>query len=280
MSALLKLNNFIAAFIDALRSMFYIRIWAPFFIFMLISLAVAFMLLNPFSGFWSGLAIAIGKTKLFSGGPGFVHYPQHMIMVPGVYGKVSIIVSILFDSILTATGFIMFARFFAGEQVRFFESLKDAFRKYLWLVLASILVYAVLYLVSRYLPEVFRDFLVGSPRRQIAFDFAFKVFMFFVLSPFVYIQPYLVIDDENLLVAVGKSIKMWFRNFFSTFFAIFLTQLLLLPFAVGMDFSFRLASSYSPELINWLLYGHVVLFMFASFVLTAMLTRFFVEYHE
>lgn len=280
MSALLKLNNFIAAYIDALRSMFYIRLWSPFFIFTLISLAIAFMLLNPFAGFWSALVVAIGKAKLFSGGPGFVHYPQHMIMVPGVYGKVSIIVSILFDSILTATGFIMFARFFAGEQVRFFESLKDAFRKYLWLVLASVLVYAVLYLVSRFVPEIFRDFLIGSPRRQIAFDFAFKIFMFFVLSPFVYIQPYLVIDNENLLVAIGKSIKMWFRNFFSTFFAIFLTQLLLLPFAVGMDFSFRLASSYSPELINWLLYGHVVLFMFASFLLTAMLTRFFVEYHE
>ncbi len=280
MSAILKINNFISVFIDALKSLFYIRLWTPFFIFFVISLAFAYIILNPYSGFWTGFVTAIGTSGIFGGGEAFTHYPQHLFLSPSVHSRINLILSVILDSLLTGAAFAIFAGFFSGEKVKFSEGVRIAFSKYHWLVLANIIIYAILIFVQWLLPEIFIDMLIGNPRRVFAFIVALKVFMFLALSPFVYVIPYIVLNNENLFSAILKSIKFFFRNFFSTFFAIFITQLIVLPLSLGLDYSSWVADKFSPETIAVILYLEVFVTMIASLLLTAMLTRFFIEYNE
>ncbi len=280
MSMILKLNNFISAFIDGLKSLFFIRLWKPFFIFALLSAVAAIVVLNPFSSVWSGLIVPLGKSKLFGGGEAFVHYPSHLLIAPSVYGRISLLLSVVFDSLLSASAFVIFAGFFAGEKMKFMAAVKKAFSRYHWLILASVFIYAILLLVAWLVPQFFEEFLKGSPRRIFVFNIAFKIFQFFVLAPFIYIVPYIILRDENFLVAVGKSLKTWVKNFFTSFFLVAVPLSLTLPLALGENYVLWLSERFGPGIISLLLFAEIFVFMIASFLFTAMLTRIFTEYHE
>lgn len=280
MSMLLKLNNFISAFIDGLKCLFFIRLWKPFFIFALISAAAAIIILNPFSSIWSGIIVPLGKSKLFGGGEAFVHYPGHLLVSPSVYGRINLILSIVFDSLLAAAAFVIFTGFFAGEKIKLMTALKKAFSRYHWLVLANVFVYAVLLLVAWLVPQFFADFLKGSPRRIFLFNVVFKIFQFFVLAPFIYMVPYIILRDENFLAALWKSLRMWIKNFFTSFFLVAVPLSLTLPLALGENYVIWLSERFGPEIVSLLLYVEIIVFMIASFLFTAMLTRIFTEYHE
>ncbi|HDS01388.1 MAG TPA: hypothetical protein ENO07_05140, partial [candidate division Zixibacteria bacterium] len=244
MSAILKINNFISAFIDALKSIFYIRLWTPFFIFFLISIAFAYMILNPFSGPWSGFVTWIGASSLFGGGEAFTHYPQHLLISPSVHSHLNLVLSIIVDSLLTGAAFIIFAGFFRAQKVKFSEAVSRAFSSYHWLVLASAVIYAILYAVQLLLPEIFMQMLIGNPRRMFFFIVALKLFMFLVFSPLVYTIPYIVLKNENFFSAFLNSIRFFLKNIFTTFFAIFITQLVVLPFSLSLDYSGWIADKF------------------------------------
>ena len=280
MAMILKLNNFISAFIDGLKSLFFIRLWKPFVIFALLSAAAAIVVLNPFSSIWSGLIVPLGKSKLFGGGEAFVHYPGHLLIAPSVYGRINLLLSIVFDSILSASAFVIFAGFFANEKIKFMSAVKKAFSRYHWLILASVFIYAVLLLVAWLVPQFFAEFLKGSPRRIFVFNVAFKFFQFFVLAPFIYIVPFIILRDENFLVAVWKSLKTWIKNFFTSFFLVAVPLSLTLPLALGENYVLWLSERFGPGIISVLLFAEIFVFMIASFLFTAMLTRIFTEYHE
>jgi hypothetical protein len=277
---LLKLNNFISAFIDGLKCLFFIRLWKPFVIFALISAAAAIVVLNPFSSIWSGIIVPLGKSKLFGGGEAFVHYPGQLLVSPTVYGRINLVLSIVFDSLLSAAAFVIFAGFFVGEKIKLMTALKKALSRYHWLVIANVFVYAVLLLVTWLVPQFFEDFLRGSPRRIFLFNIVFKFFQFFVLAPFIYIMPYIILRDENFIAALWKSLRMWIKNFFTSFFLVAVPLSLTLPLALGENYVMWLSERFGPEIISLLLYLEIIVFMIASFLFTAMLTRIFTEYHE
>lgn len=275
-----KINNFVSAFVDALKSIFYIRLWTPFFILMLVSAAIAYMVLNPFAGPWAGIITAIGKSGLFGGGDAFVHYPQHLLISPAVHSRIGLIFTILLDSLLTGAAFIMFAGFFSGEKIGFIGSLKKAFSKYHHLIILNIIIYAILLSLNLVLPKLFIGSIAGYGKRMLMFIFAFRVFLFFIFSFFIFAVPYIVLNNENVFTAILKSFKTFFKNFFTAFFAVFITQILIMPFSMGMDYGSTIAQKFSPETIGVLLYLEIFATMIASFLFTAMVTRFFTEYHE
>jgi hypothetical protein len=280
MTILDKINNFVSAFVDALKSIFYIRLWTPFFILLLVSGALAYMVLNPFAGPWSGIIISIGKTGLFGGGEAFIHYPQHLLISPAVHSRIGLIFSIFLDSLLTGAAFIMFAGFFSGQKIGFFESVKKALSKYHHLIILNIIIYAVLMAVNLTLPKMFMGSIAGYGKRMFVFILAFRMLLFFIFSFFIFAMPYVVLQNENAFSAILKSFKTFFKNFFTAFFAVFITQILILPFSMGMDYGSIIAQKFSPETIGVLLYLEIFATMIASFLFTAMVTRFFTEYHE
>jgi hypothetical protein len=280
MPVLVKVNNFVSAFLDALRSIFYIRLWTPFLILMLASAGLAYMILNPFSGPWSALVISLGKSGLFGGEEAFVHYPQHLLISPAVYSRVGLILAVFLDSLLTGTAFVMFAGFFSGAKVGFAEGIKKAFSRYHQLILVNIVIYVIMMALIQLVPKLFTESLIGNPRLTFAFIVAFRTFMLFIFSFFIFAIPYVVLQNENAFTAILKSFKTFFRNFFTAFFAVFITQILIQPFSIGMDYGSVVAERFSPETISILLYLEIIATMIASFLLTAMVTRFFTEYHE
>jgi len=280
MSAIVKINNFIAALIDGIKSFFYIRLWSPFFIFAVVSAIVAFMILHPFSSIWSGLIVPIGKSKLFNGGAAFVHFPNHLLIAPSVHGRLTIILAIFLESILWAASILMFTDFYSGQKLKFGDAIRQAFSKYPFLILTNILIYTLTIAVSFIIPDFFRDILEGSPRRQLLFAVAMNFLIYFCYAPFIYVIPYLVLHDENWFRAIGKSIKTFFKNFFTTYFMIFFTQIIILPLSLALTFGTWVSNKFSPETLTIVLYLYIGVYMIASFLLVAMLTRIFLEYHE
>jgi hypothetical protein len=275
-----KINNFISVFIDGLKSLFYYRLWTPFVLLAILSFFVAYMIYNPFASFWSGLILAIGKSKFFGGGSAFAHYPNHLLIAPSIYSRVSILPAIIVESLISAGAFVIFAGFYSGQKVGFFAAVKKAFSRYHFLILSSIIIYGLLLFVSWIIPGFFEEFLKGSPRRLIIFSIAMRFLLFFVLSPFIYVVPYIVLQDENIVSAFGKSIKTWFKNFFTTFFVVAITQGITLPFFIALDFSIDVSEMFNPGILSYILYAGIISVMIASFLFTSMVTRFFAEYHE
>ena len=275
-----KINNFISVFIDALKSLFYIRLWTPFFLFAVLSTALAYIILHPYNSIWTGLVIPIGTSGLFSGGPAFLHYPTHILLAPAVYTKVNLIFAVLLETLLLAGAVIVFNGFYNRQKICFGEGFSRAAKKYLPLVITSIIIYVVFYILGRYLPPMFTQSMRGSPLRLAAFLCVFYTFMFAVLSPFIYVMPFLVLKNENLVTAFKKSFKTCFKNFFTTFFMIFITQGIVLPLSIILDLGVYVTDKFGPEIIIWILYLQILVYMIASFLLVAMLTRIFEEYHE
>jgi hypothetical protein len=280
MTILVKINNFVSAFVDALKSIFYLRLWTPFFIFMLISGALAYMVLNPFAGPWSAAIISIGKSGLFGGGEAFIHYPQHLLISPAVHSRLGLILSVFLDSLLTGVAFIMFAGFFSGNRIGFIQAIKRALSRYQHLIILNLIIYAILMAVNLLLPQIFEGALIGNTRRIFVFILGFRLLLFFIFSFFIFAIPYVVLQNENVFTAILKSFRTFFRNFFTAFFAVFITQLLIQPFTLGIDYSATIAQKFSPETISVLLYLEIFTTMIASFLFTAMVTRLFTEYHE
>jgi len=280
MTVLNKINNFIAVFIDGLKSLFYIRLWTPFFLFAVISAFVAYMLLHPYNSLWSGLITSIGQSKLFGGHEAFLHYPTHMLLVSSVFGRVNNVISIIFESILTASAFIIFVGFFEGQKIKFGFALKQALKKYHLLILTSIIIYALFILMNELIPPIFLEMFKGSPRRILLFAVVYSFFIFAVLAPFIYVMPYIIIKDEGIISAFKKSFKTFFKNSFTSYFLVFVTQILVLPFSLALNFGSIVADRFSPDMLGWLLYGQIGAYFIASIIFTAMMTRIFVEYHE
>ena len=81
-------------------------------------------------------------------------------------------------------------------------------------------------------------------------------------------------------MAVWKSLKTWIKNFFTSFFLVAVPLSLTLPLALGENYVLWLSERFGPEIISLLLFTEIFVFMIASFLYTAMLTRIFTEYHE
>lgn len=280
MTIINKINNFIAVFIDGIKALFYVRLWTPFFLFMMISLFVAYMMLHPYNSLWSGLITSIGQSKLFGGHSAFLHYPTHMLMVSSVFGRVNHLISIIFESVLTASAFIIFVGFFEERKIKFGFAFKQVIKKYHLLVLTSIVIYALFSILNELIPPIFLDMFKGSPRKILLFAVIYNFFIFAVLAPFIYMVPYIVIKDEGIFSAFKKSVKTFFKNSFTSYFMIFVTQILVLPFSLALTFGSIVADRFSPDMLGWLLYGQIGVYFIASIIFTAMMTRIFVEYHE
>ena len=82
------------------------------------------------------------------------------------------------------------------------------------------------------------------------------------------------------MTAFKKSFKTCFKNFFTTFFLVFITQGIVLPLSVILDLGVYVTDKFGPEILIWILYLQILVYMIASFLFIAMLTRIFEEYHE
>jgi len=273
-----KLNFLIGSYIGTVKAMFSFRLWTPFLIFALISLVVVLLFANPFipviGPLVSGLAEFIGGSEAVS------HYPDLFVFLPKTYGWVTLVLSVFLEILFIGAGFLMFTAYYRNERIGFGKAVSGASKKYFQIVAVWLFYYVILLLLLTFLPKLFDPLIGGSPRRTMAFSVLLRLAGTFLLAMLMYVLPYLLVDGERLLTAIGRSIKTCFKNPFSSYTLALIPYLLMLPLSIALFSPATIVRKFSPELVLYLIIVEIVVNMIASFIFVSSVLRFYWEYAE
>ncbi len=273
-----KFNFILGSFLGTIKAMFTLRLWLPFFLFALLSFAIVWLLTNPFMPVL-GPVIA-GVSKLITGSDAITHYPEIYVLLPMTYGRIALVLSVLIEALLVGSGFLLFSGHYRHERLRVGGAIRGAAKKYPQIV-AVWLFYTIVFLAMIiYLPKLFDSFIGGSPRRTLAFHILLRFVGSGILAMFMYVVPYVVLDSLKFTTAIGRSIRTFFRNPFSSYFLALVPYLLTVPFTLALFDPMMIVRKFSPELILYLISAEIVVSMIANFVFTSTVLRFYWEYAE
>lgn len=273
-----KLNFLIGSYIGTIKAMFSIRLWAPYFVFALISLVILWLFANPYLPVVGPVISAIARW--IAGNDSVVHYPDLYVMLPKTYGWVTVVLSVFIEVLLIGAGFIMFSGYYRKERVSFLSALDRARGKYLQLVIVW-LFYSVVFLVLLlYLPKAFDPVIGGSPRREMAFAIAVRFLGSIILAAFMYVIPSILIDGERFLASVRRSVRTFGASILSSYVIALVPYLIVLPFTIMLYNPVLIVTKFYPELVSYLIAGEIVANMFAGFVFTSTVLRFHWEFGE
>jgi hypothetical protein len=272
------INRFVHLWIDTLRQIGSGKIWllllALFGINWLVLYAHYNFLSAPFYGvisFW---------TSLFGEQPagGFTHYPGHFLLLPYFFGWAKTIISVLLEgAILGIVAMLFYRRYLRLES----EPVELLNASLLWKFVAAWALFNVLVVgAGQVLPTIFESVLVGSPRRQAAFTYGLMPLVFVVLlAMFLYVIPSIIVFRDSLFGAIGRSLKMFVRNPFTSFFLAVFIMFFPLAFAL-LNNPQTIVSKFNPELVYWLLFGGLVADFIANYFWMGTTTRLLVSEEE
>jgi len=272
-----KINFLIATLGKLVIALFRPRLWPPFLIYLAITLILVFALVSMFSSFFSGLMIPL---VVFVSSTRALHFPDHLALLPFIFERLNWAPSLLLESLLTTAAILMFASYFRREKVDFRSSLKTAARFYPKLLLVWIIDFLLIYLLFLFLPRLFSDFASGSPRRQMALSVGLQGLQILLSSLFIYVVPVLVIAKKSLLSSFTTSFKLFFRNFFTTYFILGIPQLVMLPLVLALQNSASIVQKFNPQLMVMLTVLLACMMTLRSFFVYGSVVRFYLEVSE
>lgn len=279
MNWLEKLNFTFTTYGRLIIAMFNFRLWPPFAIYLLVMALLVMMISSMFSPLLSGWLIPI---LVATSNNAILHYPQHVALLPEVFQKVNFLLgpSLLLESLLTGVGMLMFAAYFQRQKTQFGASLRTALRYYWKIVLIWLVNSVLVYLLFQYLPELFRGFVLGSPRRELALQIGMQGLSALLAALFAYTIPYLLIRNRPLMSCFTGSFNLFFRNFFTTFFFVALPQFLYLGYYLTWQDTSSLVFKFNPVFVVILTLGLTVLSALVNFFTSGSIVRFFLEVSE
>lgn len=269
------INRFIRLWIDTLKQVGAGKIWLA-----LIALfGINWLVLYAHYDFLSPLFynVVTAWTSLFGEQPagGFTHYPGHFLLLPYFFGWAKTLVSVLIEGIVLGLVAMLFYRRYLdadGEGAgRFTGGLM------LKLVGAWLIFNVLVLAAGQLLPSLFEPFLAGSPRRQAAFSYGLMPLVFVVLlTLFLYVIPSLIVFRDSLFGAFGRSLRIFMRNPFTSFFLALLILILPLAFSL-LNSPETIVSKFNPELVYWMLLGGLVADLLANYFWMGTTTRLLVS---
>lgn len=273
-----KLNFLISTYIGTIKAMISFRLWTPYFLFALLSVALALLLTNPYLPVIGPILAAI--AKFLTGSEAVWHYPDLYALLPQTHGWLTLILSVVLEALLIAAGFIMFSGHYKNAKIGFGAALGTARSKYFQIVAIWLFYSLVFLLLLIFLPKLFDPLIGGSPRRTMVFNFGVRLLGSGILAMFMYVLPYILLDGEKLLGAVGRSVRTFGRNFISSYVLAVVPYLMVLPFSATLFDPALVVRRFSPELVLYLLIAQIAANMVASFVFASSVLRFYWEYAE
>lgn len=277
MRPLEKLNFLITTYGRLLVAMFNARLWPPYLIYMLVMLflvvIIEFMFKPLFAGWVVPLAVAVT-------GDAVLHYPQHILYMPYILERFNLVPSLLLESLLNAAAVFMFASYFLGERVSFGNSLRRAAKFYPKLLLIWLVNFVLVYLLFETLPSLFHDVVSGSPKREMALTIGMQGLSILFSSLFVYVVPYLVLQQRKLGNSFVRSFSLFFRNFFTTYFYVFIPNIAIIILILLFQNGDQIIGKFHPRIMVGLTYIEVFFMIAANFFTTGAIVRFFLEVAE
>lgn len=273
------INFFLSTYGRLFVGLFKVRLWPPFLILLVLLLLVVFVTVNMYADLFAGWAVPLMKWLTDDA---VVHYPQHLVLLPVAFQWLSQIVSVLFQSLLMAAAILMFAAYWGRDKFSFGSSLAAAFKKYHKLLLVWIVVFIPVFLLFEWLPDLFRSWFAGSPRRMLALTAGMQALAVPIESLFIFVVPYMMLRDRSLGKSFTGSFRLFFSNFFLTLFFVGIPQLILLVPVLIVQWVQPdiLQYKYNPDIMVWLTVMVAVTLVFVSYFTTGAIVRLFLQTAE
>lgn len=277
MSPLEKFNFFLSTYGRMFVALFNVRLWPPFLLYLIVMMLIVFCIQSMFSPLLSGWLIPLATWLV---GDNILHYPQHLAFLPYTFQMFNLVPSLLLESLLTAAGILMFVAYFRQQSPAFGSSVRAASKYYPKIVLIWLVNVVLIYLLFKFLPGLFRDFVIGSPRRAIALMIGMQGLSALLSALFIYAIPYLVVRKRSLGACFAGSFSLFFKHFFTTYFLVGIPQFVTLFLIIPLQRADAIVFKFNPGVVLLLTYGMTVLFALTSFFATGSIVRFFLETSE
>jgi hypothetical protein len=286
MTPLEKFNFFLSTYGRMFVALFNVRLWPPFLLYLIVMMLIVLGVQSMFSPLLSGWVIPLvfslmRVVSLGGTNPEFMlHYPGHLAGLPYAFQCSNVVPSLFLESLLTSAGVLMFVAYFRQQSPVFGSSVRAASRYYGRIVLIWLVNVVLVMLLFTYLPGLFRDFVHGSPRREIALMIGMQGLSALLSALFIYAIPYLVVRNRSLGACFAGSFSLFFKHFFTTYFLVGIPQFVTLFLIIPLQSADTIVLKFNPGVVLWLTYGMTVMFALTSFFTTGSIVRFFLETSE
>jgi len=273
MNFLEKINLFFSVYLAGLKSFKKPLLWLPFVLYALIQILLLLALVNFYSPLLSLTFIPLIKKFI---GEFALHYPAYFLFLPKIFSRANLLLGGIIGSFTIGWGtYLFFSYFLPDNRVKVAEGVKVSFSKYLLLLgvwaIETIVLLGWFFLISR----VGRGFLGGSFKRELAFELLSLGSGLIFYGLFAFTISAIILSGRNIISALGLSISIYKRNFFSTYFFVLLPNLLTLPFTFLNRRAIYLISKFNPEIVFLILVLEIFVSMLANYILISTLTRFY-----
>jgi hypothetical protein len=246
-------------------------IWLPF---LAVSL-VQFGLLLLITGFHHAAFIPFGLPLVrFLGGEGATHYPALLYLLPTMFFRVNLIVSVLLASIAGGVATLLFARAFgfdAGPLGR-----DRVLRSAPPLIGVTFLIVGVLLGITLLGSLAPREAVLESGKVRWAMRLTVMALFVLVQSLLAYTTAWIVLMGHGIWASIRDSVRVTWRTFLPTLIAVGLPAVLLFPSSYATSRVDLVANRLKPEVITTLLVVQIVCQLLATFLLMGAVTRLFV----
>ncbi len=219
-------------------------------------------------------------------GENFLHYPGSLLLLPKLFYYAQVTVYIFIGVFLVGISVNILKNIKAKLPLKTGALIKNAVKRYLSFVIFGIVMIFSMTLIknadtflfiklvrfiSKYLPQVATEiYFIGLSLFLFLSNVILQVFL-------VLTVPIMVIQKKSLIRALGGSIYLGFRNFFSIFGLVFLPFLVYLPIMLLKSISPQLADKTFPEISLYIVGAGIIIAVFVDCFITICAAQFLLE---
>ena len=251
------------------------RIWVPFLVIAGIQILALVIVMNFHRGLLTPLVVPVIKGL---SGPGVTHYPNFYLLLPVVFSRLSLLLSVLVTCIMVGAAIVLFAQAFGRAE--HLKPWKTARKRYPALFIATAILAAGLFAVpylGRLVPQ--ETLLENSMVRWAARGVLFFLSILFQ-SLLVSAAAWILLRNEHALRAVGDSMKLTRSTFVPTFVLVALPAVLLYPLGFLSSRSDLFLNKFRPEALAGIILLQIFLELLFGFLLVGAITRIFIYQTE
>jgi len=247
-----------------------VGIWLPFLAVSLVQLGLLLLM----TGFHNAALLPVGLPLVrFLGGNGATHYPVLLYMLPTMFFRMNLIISVLLASIAGGVATLLFARAFdfdAGPVQR-----NRILRSAPSLIGVTLLIVGVLFGITLLGSLIPRDLVMENGTARWATRLAVMGLFVLFQSLLAYTTAWIVLMGHGIWASIRDSIRVTLRTFLPTVIAVGLPAVLLFPSSYATSRVDLVASRLNPEVITSLLVVQIFCQLLATFFLMGAVTRLF-----
>jgi hypothetical protein len=253
-----------------------VRIWVPFLVIAGIQVLALVIMMNFHRGLLTPLVVPL--IKALSGGPGVTHYPNFYLLLPVVFSRLSLLLSVLVTCIMVGAAIVLFAQAFGRAE--HLKAWKTARKHYLALFIATAILAAGLFAVPYLGRLVPQHTLLQNSMVRWGVRGVLLLLSILVQSLLVYAAAWILLRREHALRAVADSMKLTRSTFVPTFVLVALPAVLLYPLGFLTSQTDLFVSKFRPEALAGIILVQIVLELLLGFLLVGAITRIFIYQTE